>query len=538
MLSSRAPIFVLVFLLGGLCAAPAGTQEPWSPLVPRGHLRLTLLGEYRSFGKVHELPGLELRPAPLADRFSGAVNRRILPLLSPVERVVREAVGDPDLELSLGEMTAVVERSDLVVPLALDAGVLDWLTVGVVVPLVQNETEFGATFAAAGAAANAGFSPGVDDPAIVTGFLGGLESAIGAYDGFRSGRCALDPNSQGCRDATARLADARDFQRHLAAMYGGFFVPLQGSAAATALEERMQELATALQMAGIPLSPGTLPLAGAPITADELAMLIGDPRFGVQATHGLESWRSLWRLGDVAVRAQARLIEGGNPAGNRQWAAGVGALARLPTGTQDDPGNPLDAGSGDRQPDIEVRGWVHGRGPGSLGIWAEALYGLQMTGSTVRRVFDPAATFAPRATETTLDWTPGNYLAVELAPWYRLAEPLAIVGGYRFLSKGEDTFSISMSGQAEATEGGGGATTASRTRQESDPSILVPGSAASLSELLFGMIYRQGGAAAHGEEGGRPLEIRVIYRRALGGSGATPAGGSLEVGFRFHAQLW
>ncbi len=553
MLRSRATICSLC-LLAGLSAATAAAQEPWSLLVPRGHLRLDLLGRYASFGEVHELPGRDLRAAALASRFSGPLDSRILPLLAASEAAVRSATGDPGLALSLGEMNSVLERSDVRVPLALDAGVFDWLTVGALVPLVQNEAEFATAFVAGGGAANAGFSPGIDDPARVSGFLGGLEGAIGAYDGYRGGRCAADPASQACRDATERLADARTFRQLLAAMYGGLFAPLQGSVAATALESRLAELADALRMAGISVPFGALPLAGAPLARDDLMALVGDPQFGVEATHGFESWRSLWRLGDVEMRANARLIERGGPEEDRRLAAGVGAMARLPTGAQDDPGNFLDAGSGDRQLDIEVRGWVHGRWGRSFGLWADARYGLQMTGSTVRRAFDPVATFAPRATEMTLDWTPGNYLAVELAPWYRLAGPVAVVGGYRFFRKGEDAFQAAAVAVAEEEAAGGGVRalgtgTAARRRGASgragsrtvrrvgDPSILVPGSGASLGELLIGMVYDRAGAVEGGERG-RPLEIRAIYRRAAGGSGATPVSQSLEVGFRFFARIW
>ena len=552
-LRSRTTVFVLSLLLLGQPLADAAAQEPWSPLVPRGHLRLGLLGRYLSFGEVHELAGLGERPALLASRFSGAVDSRIFPLLASSEAAVRSAAGDPELALSLGEMTSVLERSDVRVPLALDAGVFDWLTVGAVVPLVQNEAEFATTFAASGHA-NAGFSPGIDDPALVSGFLGGLDGAIGEYDGFRGGRCAEDPTSQACRDATERLGDARTFRQLLAAMYGGLFAPLQGSRAGTALESRLAEFAALFQAAGIAVPSGALPLAGGALARDDIAALIGDPRFGVEATHGFGSWRSLWRLGDVEVRANARLIERGGPEEDHRLAAGIGAMARLPTGEQDDPGNFLDAGSGDRQLDIEMRGWVNGRWGRSFGLWADARYGVQMTGSTARRVFDPATTFAPRATETTLDWTPGNYLAVELAPWYRLAEPVALIGGYRFFRKGEDAFAVAavVVAQEEAAGGGveglsGGAAAPTRgavaaggdraARGAADPSILVAGSGASLGELLIGMVYDRTGAEEGGERG-RPLEIRAIYRRAMGGSGATPVGQSLEVGFRFFARIW
>ena len=527
MLRNRSTALALFTLL----LAPAGTsaQEPYSPLVPRGHVRLGVLGQYSSFSDLYQIGGMTGGPHRLGDLFSGRAGSRIFPFLAEPESAVRAAIDD-DYELSLGTMSSVLEKSAARVPLSLDVGVFDWLTVGAVVPFVQNETEFTTTFAADSAGANAGFSPGMEDPGAVSGFMAGLQESIGAYDMFRSQTCGVDPMSDACRNATALAAEARSFHSLLSLMYGSMFAPLSWSPAGMALDARLAAFSEAFAAAGVPGVPGALPLANTLLTAEDIERLVAEPAFGIGATNPLDKWRSLWRIGDIEVRADARVLELGDPDGPSELTVGAGAMVRLPTGTQDDPGHFLDSGTGDAQMDIEVRGWMNGRWGGRFGLWTDFRYGLQMQGSTVRRVFDPGHAFAPGSSEATLNWNPGDYQFAELSPWYRITDPMTVMAGYRYFRKGEDAFSV----PAVVVDDGA----AARRDSMGDPAILVPGSGGSVGQALLGMVYNRG--AYLGEDGvaGEPLEIRVIYRRAVGGSGSMPVAQSLEVGFRFFVGVW
>lgn len=535
MLRNRSTVLALLTLLlapAGMSVAPAGAgaQEPYSPLVPRGHVRLGVLGQYSSFSDLYEIGGLAGGPHRLGDLFSGPAGSSIFPFLAEPEAAVRGAIDD-DYEMSLGAMSSVLEKSTAWVPIAVDVGVFDWLTVGAMVPFVQNETEFTTTFAADSAGATAGFSPAVDDPAAVMGFLAGLQGSIGAYDVYRGEACAADPMSDACRDATELMSDARSFHSLLSLMYGGMFAPLSWSSAGMALEARLGAFSEAFAAAGVPPAPGAMPLATTLLTAEDVERLLTEPAFGIEASHPLDKWRSLWRIGDIEVRADARVLEMGDPEGPSELSVGAGAMVRLPTGTQDDPANFLDAGSGDRQMDVEARVWMNGRTGGRFGMWADLRYGLQMPGSTVRRVFDPGRTFAPRSSEATLDWNPGDYQFVELSPWFRITDPLTVTVGYRFFRKGEDSFSVPAVVVVDES-------TAAARAKANDPAILVPGTGGSVGQALLGMVYNRG--AYVGEDGvaGAPLEIRAVYRRSVGGSGAMPAAQSLEVGFRLFVGIW
>ena len=531
--STALTLFTLLLSTGGL-SLPTGAaaQEPYSPLVPRGHVRLGVLGEYSSFSDLYRIGSRTDGPVSLGDLFGGPVGSRMFPFLAEPEASVRAAIED-DYEMSLGMMSSVLEKSVARVPVAVDVGVFDWLTVGAVVPLVQNETEFTTLFVADSAGANAGFSPGMDDPAAVTGFLNGLQGSIGAYDVFRGENCAVDPMSDACRDATQLLADARSFHSLLSLMYGSMFAPLSSSSAGMALDARLAAFAEAFGAAGITGTPAMMPLASTLLTAEDLGRLVSEPTFGIQSDTPFENWKSLWRLGDIEVRADARVFEIGDPESPNQFTLGAGAMARLPTGTQDDPANFLDSGSGDRQLDVELRGWMNGRWRGDFGLWADFRYGTQLKGSTVRRVSDPGIAFAPRSTETALDWRPGDYQFLELTPWYRLTDAMSIVGGYRFFRKGEDSFSIPAVVPVEET-----AAARALPSPAVDPGILVPGSGGSVGQALLGMVYNRGAQVGDDGVAGNPLEVRVMYRRTVGGSGGMPLAESLEVAFRFFVGIW
>lgn len=518
---------ILVTALGSLALSfTASAQEPYSPLVPRGKIRLDARGVYSSFS---DLLGVASRAgsgtARLADAFSGPVGTGLFPFLGPPEAVVNSILDEPH-SLSLGTIAASMEKSVASVPLALDVGVFDWLTVGAVVPLVGNETEFTLHFTSDSAFANAGFSPALESVVLVTSFLNDLGSSIGAYDAYREATCQMDPSSPDCSGATEVLREARAFENSLTLLYEEMFAPARGSAAGEALQARLADLAAAFAAAGL-AGPSTVPLATTALTLEDLQSLVTDPLYGIEASHPLVGWRSIWQLGDAEVRADARLFETGDPGAASRIAAGGGATVRLPTGSHDDPANFLDSGSGDGQWDVELRGWMNGRWSRGFGLWADLRYGLQVGGTTERRVFDPGVTFAPASSRASLNWNPGDYQRLELSPWLRISGGLTALAGLRYFRKGEDSFSMPTRGDAEAAPD-----------TSPDPAILVPGTGFAASHVILGMVYNRSAAEYNGVAGD-PLEIRVVFRQAVGGSGGpVPRDTSLEVGFRLFYGIW
>ena len=472
----------------------------------------------------------------LASFFSGDVGPAIFPNLAGFEAAVRDATGN-DYAASLGVMTSAVEKNSVRLPLSLDVGVFDWLSAGVSASFVRNETEFVFHFASDSASANAGFSPALDDPAQVSAFLSRLGASVDGYDSYRAGLCAADPASTSCRDATTLLAGSRSFHRALSVIYGNPVAPLAGSAAGMALQARLAEFAEAFEAAGAG-SPGTLPLSDAPFSAEDLQDFATNPAYGIAGNFPFAGWRSLWMLGDLELRADARWLDKTEP--SYTLTAGAGTLVRLPTGTQDDPANFLDMGSGDRQTDVEVRGWFNGSWRDRVGLWTDLRYGVQLPGTTERRVFDLGYALAPAATQAHLEWNPGDYFFAEVAPWFRVAGTVTLVAGYRHFSKGEDSFALWT---ADPPEGDGSVTAPDPSTGSTpalDPTVLVPGSDASMSRIVVGLVYSRMGVSQPSEDARRrPFEVRAVYRQVVAGRGAgVPLAGSLEAGFRVYVGIW
>lgn len=539
-LAIRATRLATVALLIALALpAAASAQEPYSPLVPGGMLRLSIRGDYLTFSQrfgtaTDNVEDDALRS--LSELFAGVIGPTTFPTLTSFEDAVQTAA-DMAYTANFGSLDVAIEKSSARVPLSLDAGVFDWLTVGATVPLIKNQTEFLGFFSADSASVNAGFSPGLDNGSLVATFLAGLRSSVTRYDSFRATTCEADPNSPLCVEATAIAAAALAFHGSLATMYDSGMAPLVWSEAGIALQARLLRFREAFRAVGVATSSGDVPLSNTPLTADDLPTLLSDPRFGIEASYPLEEWTPLWALGDIEFRADANLFQAGDPESSRQLTLGAGALVRLPTGTQDDPTNFLDMGTGDGQTDVELRGWMNGRS-GQFGLWLDLRYGLQMKGSTERRVFDDAFAITPSWSQAKLEWDPGDYQSVEVAPWFQPNEAFSVVAGFRYFSKGKDRFIL-----AEGVLPNGDAAVP-------DPNILVAGSEMWSSEYTVGMVYNRAGNGGHGgRSAGQPtsdtqlpsddypLEIRALYRSVFMGQGV-PAAETIEVQFRLFRRLW
>lgn len=522
------------------CAAATGTfeqidahaQEAYRPLVPKGSLRIGIVTSYSSFSARYRpgpggQPG-DGRPVALGAEFSGPAGTSLFPSLAGYEAAVARAASG-NHRLRLGTVAAVAEKNAVRLAMSASVGVLDWLSVGVTVPLVRNETEFSMHFAADSGLANAGLATG--NASAVSGFLSSFGGAIGAYRTFRASTCAADPGGLACREATTQLSGAEELHDALSAMYESPVAPLERSPAGLAMQARLATLAEAFQAAGVQGVPSAVPLARSPMDVEDLQRLVTDPRFGIAGTHPLAQWTSLWALGDIEVRADAKLWEtgGAGSAADGRAEVGAGVIARLPTGVRDDPANFLDAGSGDGQTDIEARAWANGRWRARLGAWAEVAYGLQLAGVAERRVFDPYYPIAPAAVQRQLSWNPGNYQIATVSPWFRLADDLTVLAGYRYFRKARDSFSLADARELDEGEppGDGAAM---------DLSVLASGSEAMSSRIHLGGVFRRSPTPS-----GSPLwpaEVRVVYRRVVGGSGIMPKTSVFEVRLRFLARLW
>lgn len=518
----------MLLLLTGLAtlapAPPLSAQETQSPLSPAGRLRVDVAGIFLSWdGRFTddgtEPLGTDLETADLSEAFGGSAE---------LEDELRSLLADAEYEGMLGPLRARISADRTSIPIRIDVGVFDWLTVGGTVPFVKNRTEIAIDYGGGGA--NLGVNPALTAPSTVDDYLQALETAGAASSERATELCSTDPASAECADAEALASD-------LASFFGGIrsafqaspFFPAEATAAGDSLVSRSQALDGRLQTAGL------AGLSGLPLPS-----VLGD-REALDAflestllTLPLANRVPLWEVGDVEAHLLARVAEGGagDPDAPLRYEVGAGVLVRLGTGALDDPNVLFDLPAGDGQTDFEGRVFVNVE-TARYGLWADARYGVQTSTVLARRVGPPDVVFRSPASLRNVEWDPGNYLRLEIAPRLQLTRELALSAGWRLSSKGEDTFEPAPPEPGELP-----AAPADALNVFSDVSLLAAETEETRHGLGLGLTYSTLSAWQEGRTGA-PFEGRVLVQKAIAGSGGrTPETLHLEFGLRLYLRIW
>lgn len=521
----RAAPHLLLLAVVATGAGSSRAQETESPLSPAGRLRLdvapTVFSWDSRFGLRQGDEGTIRETEPLAFDLTDPLGYAFFPGVPDLAATLRDVVDDPGLELPLGPSRAEVSAERIRLPFRLDLGVFEWLTVGVTVPLEKNRTEV--THVLRGDSSQLGVTPAIGDEAGVSAFLADVQRAL---DALRS--------AGGSPELEAELSGFLDGL--LSAYRTSALFPAEGTTAGAALSDRLVQLNTGLQESGVdPVGPA-VPLASAPLTGSEgVDELLTGPAFGYLAP--LEDVPGVWELGDVEAHAAVRLAGGvvrdsaGAPA-RLLWEVGVGGLMRFPTGTPPDPDILLALGSGDGQTDIEGRLFANVRA-GRLGLWADGRYGVQHSTTLVRRVAPPEEVVVPAASRRTVEWTPGRYLQVSLAPRLHLTPELAFTASYRYFDKAADEYAETAEGAVPEEPGFQG-----YVGPTWDASVLGRETARTVHEVGGGMIFSTVEAWREGRTS-LPFEVRFVVRSTVAGRGGlTPKALITHLGIRVYRRLW
>lgn len=526
-------------LLVGTLALPGATsaQETGSPLVPGGRMRIDVGAEFVSwdtrFGLRTESGGVIEEEEPLGfDLTSDRVGTDLFPQLSGLEDLLVDALGDPSFQLRMGLSRAFIAKDQIRIPLRADVGVTDWLTVGAMVPFVKTRVDALFDFGADPASANLGASPGLDDPGIVSTFLGDLQAAIVDFAQRTQEICAASgEGSTECRDARNLLEEGREFQSGVAWSYGLGVIPLGGSAAGEALTARLQQIGAGFAARGASSPPSSLPLASTVLDGETFARLVQDPGLGI-AGDPLDEFTGLWEVGDVEVSAAVRLLSGVVPGeadgpARLRYQLAAGGLVRLPTGRADSAANFLDVGSGDGQTDVELRLFGQMTFRDRFGLTADARWGIQREGTVTRRASGPAHVLVPSAWQSEVAWDPGDYVRLELTPRFHLTREFSVGARYAYWSKGADAYELRLSPEADPAPG-----TAERV------ALLELETEETLQEVGIGMVFSTRDAWREGTAP-LPFEVQGVYRTAISGTGGlTPATSHMQISLRLFWRLW
>ena len=246
---------------------------------------------------------------------------------------------------------------------------------------------------------------------------------------------------------------------------------------------------------------------GAPAAVQRLDSILTDTTYAFEPVVGT-SRRDHFFAGDVEVNGKYRVLESPN------YALSGAVVVRLPTGHQDSPNNLFDLSTGDHQTDIEVQVaqelTVFDR------VWLNALVraGRQQPGTRERRVGPQSVLLIPRAALATLNWDPGDYLGVDVAPMIRFSKVFAVgfTAGYRTQKRDRYTYRSPQDSLDIAMRLGAPVSAA----------VLDAGTALRWTRLGFAMTY-----AASGMEGSLSIEQTVS-----GSGGRVPVATVLRIVMR------
>jgi hypothetical protein len=511
-------------------------QQPEDPLVRRGTVRLEIAPSYgwwsERYGERTENGALVKEKEPLAfDLTRDDVGVDMVPTLATFENRIAELLKDDDFALDLGTTSASWTYGQTRIPLRLDVGVTEWLTVSGMVPMIRTETLVDVSLRGDSTVANSGYNPSQDDPSAVNGFLSDLETDLNTFEGTVGQICTdLGPESPECVDATSLLAEGRSLDQSLSGLYqdANAFFPLTGTDAGRAVDARVDDLRSGLEAFGETPVFGTAPLSEAPADNAAFGRLVTDPAYGVQGAP-LTPLVGAWGMGDAEFSVVARLLantRAATPADSGfHYMLGGEATVRLATGSPADPDIFQTVDEGGRG-GYRFRVFGSAQAGRRWGLWGHVAAGFNQSVDVTRRVSTPDVILAPAASRALVSWKPGNTLDIFLSPHFNLTPGLALNLPYRFFVKGEDTYTAPAPASDE-----GGATVG-------DVSVLNQETSVTLHRLGIGAIYSTLPAFRR-DQSSFPMELRATWQASVGGGGGqTPVLHSLTVTFRLFLSFW
>jgi hypothetical protein len=253
------------------------------------------------------------------------------------------------------------------------------------------------------------------------------------------------------------------------------------------------------------------PVGAAPIGAAGLAALLGDS-LGALARPLGDYEHS--HVGDIEVGAKFLLVNTFGPVATAPLPkrgalrVAVAGVYRLGTAQLDLPEDFTDVGTGDRQVDMELRGF----GDVAIGprFWISSVlrFGIQRPDKIIRRIPASATDLFPEAArQVEVDRDLGDVMELEVAPRYVPNDEFSIAGLYRYRSKAADSYS-----------GTSTVMSADSTPLTLDASVLNTGTTQKEHMLGFSVTYSTVRAYARGTAKW-PLEVSYLHTEVRGGEG-------------------
>ena len=481
--------------------------------VPAGAVRVELDGSIETFDRLFVNGQRESYAAELS---SPALGSAQIPLLSDAEQRIDRITGTSGYRLNLGALTFDALADVGTGFLGLGLGLTSRITIFGRIPLVRTRVQTATDLNSAGA--NAGLNPGQAGQAT---FFQDFDAALATLSAkLAAGDYNADPATMALAQAT--LADATALRADLFGLLSdpataSPVVPTAGSAAGAAVLGRVttlqNTLATSLAVTDFTQAPA---LPSAPLGEDGLRQVLTGP-LALRIDEAPVTFR-----GDAEAGAAITLIDGWDRGRRRGGVrAAVSGLVRFPTGLRDRSERPFDIGTGGGQTDVQVD-LTTDFGAGAFGARLSGSYVRQLASNIQVRVAPPGVLAGPeRLAFVRRD--PGDIIALNSQPFFRLARPFALQVGLQHWSRKVDQVSYRSSADALAGV---------------DPAALAEGTAANATLISVGMTYANPGRFQSGGTG-LPVDAGWSYERVIrSGSGRVPDVHRVRGQFRVYLGLW
>jgi len=384
-------------------------------------------------------------------------------LLATVEQRMLQ-LGVADFGASLGRTRLDARQRTFLMPLAIEYGLSDRITLGVRASLVRTKAESQFRIRGDSGRATLGQKPyflgsgvAAQNSAIV------LAYALATLNlSARRDACQANPGAHPeCATILSELAQVTalsertgEFMQGLLFMYGSSivpgerYVPFAGSAADTAIRAHADSLRTALERYGITdvtVATGLPAGAQLPLAAADLDLLVRDSTFGYGARSLNDA--GLTQIGDVTVSAMLKLHDsfaGRGPRsrfaeGARGWRQSVLLEGRLGTSTRERADAFLDQGTGSGTSAFTVRSITDVVVTDRFWTTIALGYTQAFAKDFVMRVpSDAGAEWLEHWRERTVPVTPGAQFDVELSPRWHLGDYVALGAQWRWRKKAAD----------------------------------------------------------------------------------------------------
>jgi hypothetical protein len=482
--------------------------------VPGGTVRVELDGSIETFDRRFRNGQREPYGADLS---SPALGSDRMPILADADARISRIIGNPSYRLNLGSLSSDVLADIGRGGFGLGLGLTNQITIFGRIPLVRTRVQPRLVLNSTGA--DGGLNPG--DAGQVP-FFQGFDAALATLSGkLAAGDYDADPAQRALAEAT--LAEGIALRSDLFGLLAdpvtaSPVVPTAASVAGAAVLNRIEgfqnTLASSLAVPGFAADPV---LPADPLGDDGLGQVLSGP-LALRVGESSVTFR-----GDAEAGMALTLIDRWDRGrGRGGFRAALSGLVRFPTGIVERPDRLLDIGTGDGQTDIQVD-LVTDLGAGAFGARLAGTYMRQLPSNVLARVTPPSQPFVGPERLALVRRNPGDIIAIDVRPFFRLARTLALQAGVQYWNRTADQ--VAYASPSDALPG-------------VDAAVLAEETAANATLLSGGITYSNPGRFRPGGAG-LPVDASWSYERVVrSGKGRVPNTHRVRAMFRMYFGLW